>query len=565
MPKASIDRHCRSTLTSTLREKEATRLAVGQMNITTRALQSDSSRSCWERTRFIHPIDARNQQSIDIGHQQSIDNNVATSIDNRPIPKTIVSEKDKLDNQYITPDEFGIFRDLDGYAKATDGRTLHVSREDIADILQTANGADNLFMHQRSNPEQKATKECYDTTGGIDNGFIQQSRHTTHHRSTKFYWEEKDEYGVYRDDRRYARDLDGRTIPVHTKDIRRLLESASRDEPAYICLPEHASSFTQTKLVPEIYTKDEINEMFYGEMKQDIAIIQPATDVARPPSIDKRQPPSIGIRPPTSIDRHHDTSIDNRLTASIDNSPPHPHTMKSQLDFHTREEIDQLVVGIYRALETREERLDGRCDDIYFSMDFIISALTSKVETIQGELVKIQSYIACQPEASLSIDRHNNISTDIHNRTSVDNATNRGRLVPKMTSDMSNTHYHGEEISADTYAALTRHQFNLESLAIQGELVKIQSYIARRPEASLLIDRRNNISTNIHNQTSVDNATNRGRLVPKMTSDMSNTHYHGEEISADTYAALTRHQFNLESFGERLHRIENTTATMKDK
>ncbi|KAF3553579.1 hypothetical protein F2Q69_00012746 [Brassica cretica] len=50
-----------------------------------------------------------------------------------------------------------------------------------------------------------------------------------------------------------------------------------------------------------------------------------------------------------------------------------------------------------------------------------------------------------------------------------------------------------------------------------------------------------------------------------MTSDMSNTHYHGEEISADTYATLTKHQFNLESLGERLQRMENTTATLKDK
>ncbi|KAF2580106.1 hypothetical protein F2Q68_00005369 [Brassica cretica] len=96
----------------------------------------------WERTRFSHLIDARHQQSIDIH-------------------------------------EFGIFRDPDGYAKATDGRTLHVSREDIADILLTANGADNLFMHQCSNPEQNAPKEYYDTDGGIDNGFIQRSRHTT--------------------------------------------------------------------------------------------------------------------------------------------------------------------------------------------------------------------------------------------------------------------------------------------------------------------------------------------------------------------------------------------------
>uniref|UniRef100_M4DF64 Uncharacterized protein n=1 Tax=Brassica campestris TaxID=3711 RepID=M4DF64_BRACM len=111
-----------------------------------------------------------------------------------------------------------------------------------------------------------------------------------------------------------------------------------------------------------------------------------------------------------------------------------------------------MVEGIYRALETTEERLGGRCDDIYFPIDLDISALTSKIKAIQGELVEIQSYIARRPEASSSIDRRNNKSTDIHQRTSVDDATNRGQLVPKMTSDMSETHYHGEEISADTYA-----------------------------------------------------------------------------------------------------------------
>ncbi|KAF3577847.1 hypothetical protein DY000_02029698 [Brassica cretica] len=164
------------------------------------------------------------------------------------------------------------------------------------------------------------------------------------------------------------------------------------------------------------------------EMKQDIAKLQNSTDVARPPSIDRRRPQSIDSRQSPSIDRHHHTSIDNRLTASIDTNPPRPHMMKSQPDFHTREKIDQLV------------------------------------EAIQGELVKIQSYIARRPEAALSIDRRNNKSIDIHNQTSIDTDTNRGRLVPKKTSDMSNTPYHGEEISADTYAALTRHQFNLESL-----------------------------------------------------------------------------------------------------
>ena len=36
------------------------------------------------------------------------------------------------------------------------------------------------------------------------------------------------------------------------------------DEHSYICLPEHERSFTQTKLVTEINTKDEIDEMLYG-------------------------------------------------------------------------------------------------------------------------------------------------------------------------------------------------------------------------------------------------------------------------------------------------------------
>ncbi|KAF3536994.1 hypothetical protein F2Q69_00022713 [Brassica cretica] len=376
--------------------------------------------AAWERTRFSHPIDRAIRPSIDTRHPQSIGINNTTSIDNRPILKTTISVKDKFDNQYLTPDEFGIFRYPDGYAKAIYGRTRYVSREDVADILQTANGADNLFMHQRNNPEQKATKESYDTT-------------------------------------------DGHTIPIHNKDIRRLLERDSRDEPSYICLPEHASLFTQTKLVPEIYTKDKINEIFYGvcgeqeknkeafqmklddvnypmndsiswlttcmeKMKQDIARIQHAADVARPPS--------INIRQNTSIDMHHHTSIDNQMPASVDDNPPRPHTMKSQQNFYTKEEIDYLVEGIYRALETIKERRDGRCDDIYFPMDLNISALTSKIETIQGELVEIQSYIARRPEASSSIDRCNNKSTDIH----------------------------GEEISADTYATIRRHQFNLESL-----------------------------------------------------------------------------------------------------
>ncbi|KAF3508142.1 hypothetical protein F2Q69_00006942 [Brassica cretica] len=188
------------------------------------------------------------------------------------------------------------------------------------------------------------------------------------------------------------------------------------------------------------------------EMKQDMAKIQHVADKHRSPSIDRR----------------HSTSIDDNTKKS--------HPMKSQPDFHTRAAIDQLVEEIYRTLETTKERLDRRCDDIYFPMDLSISALTSKIEAIQGELVEIQSYIARRPEASASTDRRNNKSTDIIRQTSVDDATNRGRLVPKVTSDMSDTHNQGEKISADTYATLRRHRFNLESLG--DRLQKIENSTA---------------------------------------------------------------------------------------
>ncbi|KAF3565574.1 hypothetical protein DY000_02016060 [Brassica cretica] len=149
------------------------------------------------------------------------------------------------------------------------------------------------------------------------------------------------------------------------------MERTSRDEHSYICLPEHASSFAQTKL-PEIYTKDEINKMFYGvyggQEKNE-------GDEAR-----HSQNSACGRQTSSSIDRQSLTSI-------VDDNLLHSHPMKSHPDFHTRVEIDQLVEEIYRTPETIEERLDRRCDDIYFPMDLTMSSFTSQIEAIQREIL----------------------------------------------------------------------------------------------------------------------------------------------------------------------------------
>ncbi|KAG2312160.1 hypothetical protein Bca52824_023717 [Brassica carinata] len=80
----------------------------------------------------------------------------------------------------------------------------------------------------------------------------------------KLFWEQRDEYRVYRDENGFARGIDGDVIRISKDDIKKLLQRTSMDERSYICLLEHASSFKRRELVQETYTKDEINEMFTG-------------------------------------------------------------------------------------------------------------------------------------------------------------------------------------------------------------------------------------------------------------------------------------------------------------
>uniref|UniRef100_M4DC26 Uncharacterized protein n=1 Tax=Brassica campestris TaxID=3711 RepID=M4DC26_BRACM len=255
--------------------------------------------TCWERRRFSHPCSRVNCPSIDAQHASSIDIHLK--------PPSTVSAKTQYNNQYLTHDEFDIFRNPDGYAKPIDGHALQVTK--IADILQMANGADKSLIATTQQPNTSAE------------GYKQMK-------------------------------LDGVYYPLN-------------DSISWLATCKE-------------------------EMRQDITKIQTHRAAEATTEV--------------SIDRHHPTSIDDDLT--------HSNPMKSQPDSYTRAEIDQLVEEIYKTLETTEERLDRRCDDIYFPVDLTISSLTSNIEAIYKEIVKIQGYIARRPEASTSIDRRNNKSTD---------------------------------------------------------------------------------------------------------------------------------------------------------
>ncbi|KAF3605010.1 hypothetical protein DY000_02049117 [Brassica cretica] len=140
----------------------------------------------------------------------------------------------------------------------------------------------------------------------------------TNRVNQKFRWEQKDEYGVYRNESRYARSVAGEMIPVTKDNIRKIPERASLFEKRHICLPERATSFTPTKLAPEIYTKDEINEMVTGynelfrsmaEMRTEIESMQHILEkeATTSPSIDANNATSIDVRPQTK-----DNNIDRR-------------------------------------------------------------------------------------------------------------------------------------------------------------------------------------------------------------------------------------------------------------
>ncbi|KAG5400226.1 hypothetical protein IGI04_014833 [Brassica rapa subsp. trilocularis] len=206
--------------------------------------------------------------------------------------------------------------------RAMDGRVLQISREDIADICEMANGPDNLFLQQRRDSEYQhmVIDELFGTACVpplIDDCLEFGRRAYNQNRQRRFHCKKRDECVVYRDDHGYARVVDGRGIHVSKEDIRAILERATMHERSYICLPEHAEGYTQSMPEPYTYNKEEVDErrlddVYYpfdnsiswwtthtDKMKQDIAPIQ--------------QQQTTRTRASKLIDGDTQKSIDSRL------------------------------------------------------------------------------------------------------------------------------------------------------------------------------------------------------------------------------------------------------------
>ncbi|KAF2613332.1 hypothetical protein F2Q70_00012077 [Brassica cretica] len=351
----------------------------------------------WKRTHFRHPIDRAIPPSININPSTSIDINHTTSIDIRPKPEITVRERDKFDNQYLTPDEFGIFRDPDGYTKAIDGRTLHVSREDIADILQTANGADNLFMQQRTIPEhyQEATDDprrindlgiiaachCgaeYETeysasietqTATLIDSAQQKLTDRTEEESVDSNQGEGEWENDYYNPTMAAHNMHTEEYDEDYEKERAIEQRATFDEEDRLL---HHSSWKknwaddhhhESYAVETAYRDQEADELHEGFTYEELLNMQRCdeTDQKRAEDawkrthfrlpIDRAIPPSIDINPSTSIDINHTTSIAIR---------PKPEITVRERDKFDNQYLTPDEFGIFRDPDGYTKAIDGR-------------------------------------------------------------------------------------------------------------------------------------------------------------------------------------------------------------
>ncbi|KAG5410968.1 hypothetical protein IGI04_007287 [Brassica rapa subsp. trilocularis] len=354
----------------------------------------------------------------------SIDVTVSTSIDTTLKPNLSISKLNdyaNIDYGFLTPDEFGIFRDTYGNARAMDGRILQVSREDIADILQVANGPDNLFSQQRGTPDVIQTdpnNHAGVTTTKINPDLSRQPKgqasidgttETSIDRVTPTSIDrdeptsidrryecgnrsfDMDEYGVYRDERGHARGVAGEMIPVTKDNIRKILERAYLFEESHICLPEHATSFTPTRLAPELYTKEEIDEMVFGICGAHEKLGEELKTLVD----DTHQPLDRGYNELFRCMAEMRTEIESlrqqlekeaTTSASIDA----PRATSIDVSLPTAQIPAELQCSTQHRDEWEVSYIDTRINDVYCPLNNNVDWLSIKIELLQQDLDTIR-------------------------------------------------------------------------------------------------------------------------------------------------------------------------------
>ncbi|KAF2556950.1 hypothetical protein F2Q68_00014744 [Brassica cretica] len=358
--------------------------------------------------------------------------------------------------------------DPDGHARAIDGRILHVSREDIADILQLANGPNNLFMQQRSIPDKiPAVPDKHPRADTTEIGS---------HQSCQPIDVTNVDVALMTSMEPECSDGNRRTNMVST-------EMSLDMQGAHICLPKHATSFAPTNQAPEIYTKDEINEMVTGicgaqeklgdelktlvddtyqpldrgynelfrsmaEMRTEIESMQHILEkeATTSPSIDANKATSIDVKPQTSqiptepeslaekkdeweiayintkinevynpLNNNVDwlsTRID-LLQQDLDTIRKKDQQPATSIDICTITSIDSKFAAMEDRLQTYEDMHDRFTSPIMRYLD----TLSTQMMNVQRDIGTLNDQHDFQEECSTSIDRFRRASLDVKKPT----------------------------------------------------------------------------------------------------------------------------------------------------
>ena len=180
-------------------------------------------------------------------------------IDTHHTPDFEVQLKDNTYYGYLTTEEFGIFRDPEGQARAMDGRILNISKEDIAEVI--AMSGPRNFLDTQNRVEDPPSVDKADAS--LINGQSEFRLRALHqNRKRKPHWEMRSEYCVIS------------TVPEQAT-----YRKAEVDElVASIYRAKRTTDDSHSKMLDDVYYPYD-NSLSWlttrtDEMMQDIAMIQ---------------------------------------------------------------------------------------------------------------------------------------------------------------------------------------------------------------------------------------------------------------------------------------------------
>ncbi|KAF3488052.1 hypothetical protein F2Q69_00052447 [Brassica cretica] len=534
-------------------------------------------------------IQSKNPNSTD-KRLPSIDTPVSTSIDTHSKPQLSLFTKKNMSMDYgfLTPDEFDIFRDPDGHARAMDGRILKHSRQHSHSSRRTSRGYHNsnwftpliptswprIDRQGCSNIVRQGNTNVVDKrpSPSIDRRYEFGHRAYDIYGAKKFRWEHKDGYGVYKDEFGYARSVAGEMIPVTKENIRKILESASLYEESHICLPEQATSFTPTRLALEIYTKDEINEMVtgiwgaqerlgdelktleddtyqpldrgYNELFRSMADMRTKIESMQH-SLEKEATTSPSIdayKATSSMSSHrHPKSLQNRkiwtpFARRIHNQP---HRSISAPSHRSTASSQQWKIG-YNLYEDMHDRFTS-------PIMRYLDTLSTHMMKVQKDIGKLNDQHDFQEEGQTSIDRFQWTSLD-------------GK---KPTEHLPYTASEVDQITSKLYTAIDTMEERLEKRCDDIYFpFDISASIDRARSKSIDSTAPATIDRHIVASTDTKSTSDDEQLIHNK---MESMHEELNELSAYAYDKIGWHQFNIETLQERLQNISNAIQKMDER